>query len=183
MAETARHSLNLLRISALLRRLLVGCLWSAIVAGCNTVEDDTRRSALEYFYGVNGAHGHLISSWERGKQAEVIALRRAAYGLNDDWDQADERVELKDLGSYEYFIRYSLSFRNRKNGEFFTREETYYSIGDEYWDPVPLKSTDSTTRLDSGSHTTLRTEALWRCDFDAFMERHEVRCTRPPTAR
>jgi len=156
--------------------ILVG--FSILLLSCDRQEPETYAAAREYFYGAEGKPGYLVSSWEGAYRSERLVLRRAGYGLSDEWQYVDESLDVRDLGSHEYFFRYSIWFRNPATQVIVLREESYYSIGEELWVPVPLTSNTYTMAADGRAEGSAVTQALWRCDFDGFLADRDVDCVR-----
>lgn len=146
------------------KKILILFTIVAISAACNQ-KNDTRKAALEFFMGSNNKGGYMISSWADKKKDDIIRYRRIVLGLDESWQYWSEDIDIYDLGNYEYFIRYSVIFRNDKSREIFTREESFYSIGHEYWEPVRLMSYDFNVNLDSKKLKQREIKALWKGDF------------------
>jgi hypothetical protein len=151
---------------------------STSLFGCREQEPDTYAAAREYFFGVDGGPGHLVSSWTGAYRSKRLDLARAGYGLSEEWQYLNEDLEVKNLGNHEYFFRYSIIFRHPVTGAAAIREESYYSIGDELWEPVPLTVRTYTISANGRAEGAAVTEALWRCDFDGYLEDRDIDCVR-----
>ena len=160
-----------------LRRILV-CTVAVSALGCSDTErirSRARADLRDYFYGRDGRHGRLISSWkDENKRQEVIRLRRAAFGLDDNWEYLDEDVEIEELKHFDFVVLYSVRFRRRHSDEFWSSETTYYARSSE--DPVPLVEVVRALNRDSSSHKLVSEKTLWACDFDAVMEQYGAKC-------
>jgi hypothetical protein len=145
---------------------------------CVQSEPDTYAAAREYFYGVDGRPGHLVSTWTGTYRSERLVLARAGYGLGEEWQYLDEDLDVRDLGRHEYFFRYIIRFKSSKTNTVSIREESYYSIGDELWEPVPLTTKTYTISTEGMAESAPDVKALWRCDFDGYLEDREIECIR-----
>src|SRR5688572_26835107 len=91
-------------------KVFILLLFSIPLLSCSRQGPDTYAAAREYFYGVEGKPGHLVSSWKGVYRSERLILARAGFGLSEDWQYLDEGLDVKELGNHEYFFRYSIRF-------------------------------------------------------------------------
>lgn len=137
-------------------------LFLMVIPGCDRYElvSESRQAAVSYFYGENAHHGYMLFTWEDAEREAKTRQKRNSLGLDEDWVYWDEQINVISLGDLDYYINYSVSFKNSKTGEIFTREEKYFSVDENDWEPIPLMHEYFKTDPVSGTAENIRTETF-----------------------
>lgn len=133
-----------------------------LVAGCDNrlLESESRKAAVSYFYGENAHDGYMLFTWEDVERETKTKQKRSSLGLNEDWIYWDEQFNVISLGDFDYYIIYSISFKNSKTDEMFIREEKYFSVDENHWEPTPLMHEYFRTDPETGKMQNIKIETF-----------------------